>query len=182
MRKKDQELRDEFIQFVTQRQQEFYRLAFRYTHDQDGAMDVVQEALEKALRALPSLRQPEYMKTWFYRILAGVKVDESAPGYKRVIIKPTLPQKLSEVYYSNMTPYGKLVSEVRQNIGSLELNVSIPVGSEAMIYIPVYHSDPKITESGKTLDSGSGIEVLGLEHNYCKVKVGQGVYRFLVKE
>ena len=44
MRKKDQELRDEFIQFVTQRQQEFYRLAFRYTHDQDGAMDVVQEA------------------------------------------------------------------------------------------------------------------------------------------
>ena len=29
MRKKDQELRDEFIQFVTQRQQEFYRLAFR---------------------------------------------------------------------------------------------------------------------------------------------------------
>ncbi len=120
--------------------------------------------------------------TWFYRILAGVKVDESAPGYKRVIIKPTLPQKLSEVYYSNMTPYGKLVSEVRQNIGSLELNVSIPVGSEAMIYIPVYHSDPKITESGKTLDSGSGIEVLGLEHNYCKVKVGQGVYRFLVKE
>ena len=48
MRKKDQGLRDEFIQFVTQRQQEFYRLAFRYTHDQDGAMDVVQEALEKA--------------------------------------------------------------------------------------------------------------------------------------
>ena len=71
MRKKDQELRDEFIQFVTQRQQEFYRLAFRYTHDQDGAMDVVQEALEKALRALPSLRQPEYMKTWFYRILVN---------------------------------------------------------------------------------------------------------------
>ena len=55
MRKKDQELRDEFIQFVTQRQQEFYRLAFRYTHDQD----------------LPSLRQPEYMKTWFYRILVN---------------------------------------------------------------------------------------------------------------
>lgn len=71
MRKKDQGLRDEFIQFVTQRQQEFYRLAFRYTHDQDGAMDVVQEALEKALRALPSLRQPEYMKTWFYRILVN---------------------------------------------------------------------------------------------------------------
>ena len=81
-----------------------------------------------------------------------------------------------------MTPYGKLVSEVRQNIGSLELNVSIPVGSEATIYIPVYHSDPKITESGKTLASRSGIEVLGIENNYCKVKVGQGNYRFLVKE
>ena len=71
MRKKDQGLRDEFIQFVTQHQQEFYRLAFRYTHEPDGAMDVVQEALEKALRALPSLRQPEYMKTWFYRILVN---------------------------------------------------------------------------------------------------------------
>lgn len=74
------------------------------------------------------------------------------------------------------------MSEVRQNIGSLELNVSIPVGSEATIYIPAYHSDPKITESGKTLDSCPGIEMLGIEHNYCKVKVGQGNYRFLVTE
>ena len=120
--------------------------------------------------------------TWFYRVLAGVNADERAPGYKHVIIKPALPQKLSEVYYSNMTPYGKLVSEVRQNVGSLELNVSIPVGSEATVYIPVHHSDPKITESGKTLDSVSGIEVLGTEHIYCKVKVGQGNYHFLVKE
>ena len=75
----DSPLYNEFIQFVGERQNDFYRLAFRYTHDQQAALDVVQEALEKALRGLGGLRQPEYMKTWFYRIL----VNESLTYLRR---------------------------------------------------------------------------------------------------
>ncbi len=52
----DSPLYNEFIQFVGERQNDFYRLAFRYTHDQQAALDVVQEALEKALRGLGGLR------------------------------------------------------------------------------------------------------------------------------
>ncbi|MDD3040601.1 alpha-L-rhamnosidase N-terminal domain-containing protein [Bacteroides sp.] len=120
--------------------------------------------------------------TWFYRTLAGVNTDESNPGYRHLIIKPALPQKLSEVYYSNMTPFGKLVSEVRRNPTSLELNISIPVGSVATVYIPVNDSDSIITENGKPIASAAYVEMLGIGDGYCKVKVGQGNYRFLVKK
>ena len=85
----DSPLYNEFIQFVGERQNDFYRLAFRYTHDQQAALDVVQEALEKALRGLGGLRQPEYMKTWFYRIL----VNESLT-YLRRRKKEALPAGL----------------------------------------------------------------------------------------
>ena len=48
-------------------------------HCQEAALDVVQEALEKGLRGLTSLREPAYMKTWFYRIL----VNESLTYLRR---------------------------------------------------------------------------------------------------
>ena len=86
MNNTDSQLHSEFVQFVTERKNDFYRLAFRYTHDQQAALDVVQEALEKALRGLGGLRQPEYMKTWFYRIL----VNESLT-YLRRCKKEALP-------------------------------------------------------------------------------------------
>ena len=57
-------------------------------------MDVVQEALEKALRALPSLRQPEYMKTWFYRILVNESLTYLRKN-KRVLLP--LQQALEEI-------------------------------------------------------------------------------------
>lgn len=70
---------EQFTDYVRERQNDFYRLALSYVHDQEAALDVVQEALEKALRGLDGLRQPEYMKTWFYRIL----VNESLTSLRR---------------------------------------------------------------------------------------------------
>ena len=50
--------------------------------------------------------------TWFYRTIAGVYADEQQPGFRHIIIKPQLPEKLDQASYSTITPYGKVSSEV----------------------------------------------------------------------
>ena len=118
---------------------------------------------------------------WFYRSLAGVYADENQPGYKHIIIKPDLPQKLDYVYYSNMTPYGKVVSEVKKNDdNSLKINIIIPVGSHATIYIPVT-GGYTVTESGLPLESAPGLAIDGVNDGRLAVKAKQGNYKFAVK-
>jgi len=116
---------------------------------------------------------------WFYRTLAGVNTDENNPGYKHIIIKPDLPEKLNDVYYSNITPYGKLVSEVKKDGNRLEMNITIPVGSHATVYIPVT-GNSTVTESGNPIETAPGIEKVGYENGRMIVKAMQGSYKFVV--
>ena len=118
--------------------------------------------------------------TWFYRKLAGVNTDENEPGYRHIIVKPVLAEKLDEVYYSNVTPYGKVISEIKQNADLLEMNVTIPVGSYATIYIPSSNNST-VTESNRSLTSATGVKHLGVEDGYNIVEVLQGSYSFVVK-
>jgi alpha-L-rhamnosidase len=117
---------------------------------------------------------------WFYRTLAGVNTDENEPGYKHIIIKPDLPEKLDEVFYSNLTPYGKVVSEVKRNNGRLEMNLTIPVGSYATVYIPV-SGNSVVTESGQDIKAVTGIEMPGFDNRRVIVKAMQGSYQFVVE-
>lgn len=46
-----------------------YRLAYSYTHNEEDAMDVVQESAYRAIRYSGQVKQPEYVKTWLCRIV-----------------------------------------------------------------------------------------------------------------
>ena len=52
-----------------------YRLAYSYVKNPDDAMDIVQNAVCKALRKYGSLREAGAMKTWFYRILVNESIS-----------------------------------------------------------------------------------------------------------
>ena len=118
--------------------------------------------------------------TWFYRTLAGVNTDENEPGYKHIIIKPQLPRKLDYVYYSHMTPYGKVVSEVKRNDNSMEMNITIPVGSYATVHIPV-SANATVTENGQPIENVAGIENVKKVSGYLIVKAMQGEYQLRIK-
>lgn len=60
-----------FREYITQNQQSFYRLAYSYTKNSDAALDVVQNAIVKGIEKLHTLRNPDFMRTWFYRILVN---------------------------------------------------------------------------------------------------------------
>ena len=53
----------------------FYRIAYSYVKNQDDALDIVQDAVYKAIIKYDTLRNPEYIKTWFYRILVNCAID-----------------------------------------------------------------------------------------------------------
>jgi alpha-L-rhamnosidase len=110
---------------------------------------------------------------WFYRTLAGVNTDENEPGYKHIIVKPQLPEKMDNVYYSNRSPYGKVVSEVKKKDGRLEMNVVVPVGSHATVYIPV-SGQSTVTENGQSIETSE------IKDGYRIVEVKQGSYQWVV--
>ena len=67
------------VDYITAGQADFYRLAYSYVKNRDAALDVVQESIVKALTKIDSLREPAYLKTWFYRIL----LNESMNYFRR---------------------------------------------------------------------------------------------------
>lgn len=115
--------------------------------------------------------------TWFYRTLAGVNFDEAAPGYKHIIIKPNLPNQLSHVSYSNKTPYGKMKSEVIKVNGETTMNITVPVGTYATVYIPSAHNS--INENGKSIKDIKEIKQTGFDGVYSILEVPQGSYNFV---
>ena len=73
MKKNDH--RDIIAQYVMENSASFYRIAFSYARNHDNALDIVQEAAYKALKSSASLREPQYIKTWFHRILINTAID-----------------------------------------------------------------------------------------------------------
>ena len=55
-----------------------YRTAWRYVHNEDFALDVVQESILKGFRQIKTLREAKYFKTWMTRILINTARDMMA--------------------------------------------------------------------------------------------------------
>lgn len=53
-----------------------YRLAVRLKGRAQDAEDLVQETYVKALRAFPSLRQPDRVRPWLFQILSRLVLDQ----------------------------------------------------------------------------------------------------------
>lgn len=57
--------------YIVGHQDSFYRLAFSYCKNQEAALDIIQEAILKAFSHLSSLKDPDLIRPWFYRILVN---------------------------------------------------------------------------------------------------------------
>jgi alpha-L-rhamnosidase len=115
--------------------------------------------------------------TWLYRKLAGMNADPEKPGYKHIIFRPQLSSDVSYASYSNMTPYGKGSISWKKENGSLYMEIIVPVGSNATVYVPVSEK-PSVreitTSDGKTFNIRSLPSVKG----YSVYSTGSGKYVF----
>lgn len=56
-------------QTILEKYDQYYRLAYSYTHHEADASDIVQNGAFKALKSSHTLREPEFVSTWVYRIM-----------------------------------------------------------------------------------------------------------------
>ena len=70
-----QDIYDQTVAYILENQENFYRLAYSYVHNREAALDVVQNAICKALEKCNTLRNPDALKTWLYRILVNEAIQ-----------------------------------------------------------------------------------------------------------
>ncbi|MCM3757299.1 RNA polymerase sigma factor [Sporosarcina aquimarina] len=61
--------------FLLDNKNAHYRIAYSYVKNKENALDIVQDAIFKALQSIDRLGEIKYLKTWFYRILVNTSID-----------------------------------------------------------------------------------------------------------
>jgi alpha-L-rhamnosidase len=115
---------------------------------------------------------------WYYRKLAGMNADPDEPGYRHVIFKPQPAGDISFAKYYNQTSYGEAGIYWEKEGEKLSVQITVPVGCEATVYIPLM-TGKQVTESGKPISEANEIELLKDENGYRLLKVVSGSYQFL---
>lgn len=90
---------------------------------------------------------------WMYQNIAGIQ--PAAPGYKKIMIKPTVGGKLTSAEGSYDSDYGIIRSKWKVEDNKFKLNVTIPPNTTAVVFVP---------------DAGG--------KSYKEFKVGAGEYYF----
>ncbi|MDM5322083.1 RNA polymerase sigma factor [Bacillus altitudinis] len=72
---KKRKIENQFADYVMEHKHSFYRLSYSYVKNQEDAMDVVQEAIHKALKSVHRLEDTTKMHSWFYKIVVNAALD-----------------------------------------------------------------------------------------------------------
>jgi alpha-L-rhamnosidase len=113
---------------------------------------------------------------WMYRVMAGIEIDETTPGYRHVLIQPRPGGKTTKVSATHDTPYGRVSVAWALEGERFTLAVQVPANTRATVRLP-RASLTSATESGQPLQRA---EVLASrqEADTVVVEVGSGEYRF----
>ncbi len=82
---------------------------------------------------------------WMYRVMSGLDTDENRPGYKALVIKPYLNDRMEYASSEYNTGYGKAKSAWKKSLNTTNFDIEIPVNTTATIILPAIGID-KIKE------------------------------------
>lgn len=96
--------------------QKLYRLAYSYVHNENDALDIVQESAYRAIKSARTLKQPQYVGTWLYRIVVNqaithlrkqnvlpVELDESSAEVEDTYADTDLQEALNRLDVKDKT-------------------------------------------------------------------------------
>jgi len=123
---------------------------------------------------------------WFYRALAGINIAPDSVAYKKLVIKPQMVRDLNHASGSLSTINGKVGCAWSKGNRQVKLEAVIPVGGEALIYIPVFKlRNIQLTEDGTLVFADNelktslpGIKSIEAKGGNLIVRVGSGRYAF----
>jgi alpha-L-rhamnosidase len=108
---------------------------------------------------------------WMYRYVAGIDVDSDIPGYKKIKIQPKPGGGLTYAKGEYQSVHGKIKSEWKIEENEFTLKVSIPVNTEATVYMPGVLQNVDLTD----------VQLVENANSVTIYQVGSGEYEFVSK-
>jgi alpha-L-rhamnosidase len=118
---------------------------------------------------------------WFFEDLAGYR--PTAAGFSEIEFRPEIPTiGLDWVKASTDTVRGKVATSWRKtDNGLLELEVTVPAGSDGVVHVPA-DSAALVRETGTgtslPADTSPGVHLIGQQGDRVVYRVGSGIYKF----
>lgn len=88
---------------------------------------------------------------WFYRSLAGIKLQEEAAGFQRIVIAPVFPKGLNSLTLSHKVRQGEIIVKWAREKGGISLTVIVPPGVEANLGIKNHEQKLKAGRNNLTI-------------------------------
>ena len=108
--------------------------------------------------------------TWFYQAVGGLRLDETAPGYRHVFIDPQIPTGVTWAKITKESPYGEIAVRWELKENRLHLQVSVPAGVTATVCTP--RNAVSCQKNGKKVD---------MEKEPVMVEAGEFAFEFLLQ-
>jgi RNA polymerase sigma-70 factor (ECF subfamily) len=74
--------------YLSEKKEAHYRMAYTYTKNSEDALDVLQDSIEKALRAIKKNGPPDHLNSWFYKILIRTAIDHIRKHKRTTLMSP----------------------------------------------------------------------------------------------
>jgi len=117
---------------------------------------------------------------WMYRVIAGIEIDRSQPGYKHVLIQPHPGGGLTSTKASVHSMYGRVASSWEVKGGTMTMSVEIPANTTASVRLPGARLED-VSEGSKMAGSGGSISGAKQVGDAVVLDVGSGNYEFVYK-
>lgn len=119
------------------------------------------------------------VSAWFYQTLAGIQPDITAPGFKKIVIRPAIVGDLKWVKASHMSAFGKIASSWKLEGNDLTLDITIPPNTTATVYVP-RRDGAMVKEGGRPAAQvpGTSVVTLKMESGSAVFEIGSGSYTF----
>jgi alpha-L-rhamnosidase len=114
---------------------------------------------------------------WMYRVVGGINVDPTAPGYKHILVRPRPGGDLTYARARHLTPYGNVSSSWSIASGRIRLAVEVPPNTTATVSLPCA-KQRELLEGGKVIGTSGGVTTVKQVGRNVVVEVGSGRYDF----
>lgn len=116
--------------------------------------------------------------TWFYRCLAGMRVDENNPGFKHILFRPQPVGDINWASYYTHTLYGDAGIRWEKKNGKLVMDITVPVGATATVYMPLLDKETESTTL--KYNCNQSVELIGIEKGHAVYEInGSGKFHFV---
>lgn len=115
---------------------------------------------------------------YLYGGIGGIR--PTAPGFKKITIKPAIQDGLDWAKASYNSINGLISSSWKKTPKGLALEITVPVNTTAQLIITAKNAD-SITENGKPANKIEGVKYIGAADGLVTLDLGSGKYSFTVK-